>query len=415
MRLKVAYFFTTFPVLTETPSQRELRVMRTLPVDLEIISLWSGEKEFEGQRVTLFPKWRLLSLLWYLPYWLLRKPQVFVQLARRLLATPIPGWLNFWETWLGVGFAICYAARFAKPERRPDLIHAAWANVPATAAQLIKDFTGIPYTMGAHAYDVFRDGGDWLLPTKLEHASFIITSSESTFRRLQARGAEPSKTTVIRRGLDVFPPLSPCRMPRTPLRILCVARLVEKKGYPEQLAIYARLKQSGFPFQVRIVGTGPLKWWLVRRIAALDLRDNVEFLGARKFADIIEQYHWADVFVFTGKIASDGNRDGLPNVVPEAMAAGVPVVSSPVAGVPEAITDGHNGIIIPDFEPADWVAAFTRLRDDDAFYRQLQTQGRLWVEQHFDARINTRTVYEHFRSIARQANGGTLADSMPIS
>ena len=377
--------------------------MRRLPVDLEIISLWGGTREFEGLQITLFPKWRLVAVIWLLPYWWVRKPAAFVQVGQRMAGSPIPSWLNFWETLLGLGFAICYAASFSKPERRPDLIHAAWANVPATAAQLIKALTGIPYSMGAHAYDVFRHGGDWFLTQKLQDSSLVITSSESTLRRLKERGCDQGKTVMIKRGLDVLPPRKSCRSPRVPLRILCVARLVEKKGYPEQLDIYGQLKREGMEFQVRIVGSGPMKSKMVRQINELTLHSQISLLGALPYAEIIEQYAWADVLVFTGKVSSDGNRDGVPNVIPEAMAAGVPVVSSPVAGVPEVIIDGENGIIISDFEPSKWSAALQRLRDDDLYYEQLQVNGRRWVETHFDAHVNTNKAYQHFLAIAAPA------------
>ncbi len=153
-RLRIVYLFTTFPLLSETPAQREIRALASLPVELEIHSLWRGGRAFEGVPVHRFALWRLPLIACFLPYWLVRRPRVFRELARRLAASRMPSLLNGGETMLGLAFALCHAKRIARAERRPDLIHAGWATGPASAAQLLSALTGIPFSMGAHAYDV---------------------------------------------------------------------------------------------------------------------------------------------------------------------------------------------------------------------------------------------------------------------
>jgi glycosyltransferase involved in cell wall biosynthesis len=395
-KINVIYLFSTFPVITETPSQREIRVMNTLNVNLDIYSLWGGEREFEGLQVQLFPKYWMISLLWYLPYWIFKKPAACKRYLHKIISARKPSMLNLGETIIGITFALIYAKKILQQE--PDLLHAAWATIPATAAQLLRELTGIPFTLGAHAFDVFRDGGDCLLESKLQDAACIITSSYSTWNRLAERGAPPEKTRVIRRGMDTIPPLSPMRSPRNCLRILCVAQLVGKKGYFEQLLIYRQLLRENMEFEVRIVGGGPLAAAINKRVAALGLADHVQLLGPLPYSRIAEQYAWADVMIYTGKIAPDQNRDGLPNVIPEAMAYGVPVVSSSIAGVPEVIEDGINGIIINGFESSKWHAALTSLKHDDLLYEKLRNQARKWVEANFDAQVNTRQIVEVFQT-----------------
>ncbi len=394
-RIRVAYLFTTFPLLTETPSQRELKALRDLPVELHIYSLWRGGREFEGERIRRFAKWRLIALLWWFPYWLARRPDAFVRLETLLAGTRMPSLLNAGETLLGLAFALCYATHFSRAEHRPDIFHAAWATMPATAAQFLRDLTGIPFSMGAHAYDVFRNGGDWLLSSKLGDAVLVITSTESTRKHLLARGADPNKTLLVRRGLDA---LSARRTPRTcrnPMHILAVGRLIEKKGYVEQLGLYAALKAAGLAFEARIVGAGPHKRVLKRRTAHLGLSQFVTFTGPLPHDAVVEQYAWADVLLFSGKVARNGDRDGLPNVIPEAMAAGVVVVARAVAGVPEAVEDGRTGILVEEGGAAPWVAALRRLQDDDRFYEDLCAGGRAWVEAHYDARRNAERLLGH--------------------
>ena len=409
-RLHITYLFTTFPLLSETPAQREIRALASLPVEIEIHSLWRGGRGFEGVPVHRFALWRLPLIAWFLPYWLVRRPWVFRELARRLAASRMPSLLNGGETLLGLAFALCQAQRFARAGRRPDLIHAAWATGPATAAQLLRGLTGMPFSMGAHAYDVFRNGGDWLLDSKLREAALIVTSSRATLERLLARGADPGRTTLMRRGLDVLPARRPPRAHRVPLRILAVGRLIEKKGYPEQLAVYAALKAAGLAFEARIVGAGPLEKALKRRAAALGLAGLVHFVGPLPQEAVAALYGWADVLLFTGKVARNGDRDGLPNVVPEAMAFGVAVVARAVAGVPEAVEDGCTGVLITAPGTAPWVAALRRLQDDDHFFENLCAGARAWVEVHYDARRNAAALIRHFAALA---NPPTAADPRP--
>jgi len=398
-RPRVATLFTTFPLLSETFAQREVRALRALGVELTLYSLWRGGRSFEGLPVHRFAPWRVAALLWFLPYWLARRPGVFLDLARRLAGTKMPSWLNAGETLLGLAFALSHAGRFAR--ERPDLIHAAWATAPGTAAELLSALTGIPFAMGAHAYDVFRDGGDWLLPGKLRAAALVVTSSEATRRALLARGAPPKRTVLVRRGLDTLPTMGPPRRPRDPLRLLAVGRLVEKKGYFEQLEVHAALAAAGFAFEARIAGGGPLESALKRRAAELELSSCVTFLGPLSHAEVRAQYAWADVLLFTGRVARNGDRDGLPNVILEAMAHGVVVVAREGAGVAEAVVDGRTGVLItaPGTEP--WLAALGRLQRDDRFTEELRAGARAWVAAHHDARRNAAQLLAHFTTVAK--------------
>jgi glycosyltransferase involved in cell wall biosynthesis len=374
--------------------------MRQLPVDLELFSLWGGETRFEGLAVHRFSKGKVIELLWLLPYWVARKPTAFVCMLKGFVGQPMPSWKNLGETLVGIGFAITHAVLLSRQERRPDLIHAVWATMPATAAQLLAKLTGIPFTMGAHAYDVFQDGGDWLLPGKLRDAALIVTSTEMTREELLRRGADPAKVVLVRRGLYPFPQLGAGRSHRSPLRVLSVARLVEKKGIFNQLEIFAEMQRRDIPFEAHIAGDGPLAKVSRVRANGLGLSENVRFLGSLAFTEVLEQFAWADVFVFTGAVAEDGDRDGLPNVILEAMATGTPVIASKVGGIPELLEDGRNGILVSETRPEEWIRALVRLRDDDVYYRQIHHQGRASVEEHGDARLNAKALLQHFGAVS---------------
>lgn len=393
----IAYLFTTFPQSTETFLQREVIAMRAHGAQLRLYSLWGGGGTFRGLPVARFNKWRLLTLLWMIPYESARKPRVLGQVLRGLVTRRPPSWLNFWENMLGAGFACLFAREFR--QNPPGLIHAAWGGGPATAAWLLWRLDGHRFTAGAHAYDIYEHGGDWWLKDKLEHAALIHTSTGMGRRALIQRGLAADKVICIHRGLDRLPRLKPLRSSRLPLQLVCIARLVEKKGLDHQLRIYAALRMAGIPFVARIVGEGPQRMELEKLAGHLGVAAQVTFTGHLPQHEVWEQLAWADVLLHTGVVAASGDRDGLPNVIPEAMSAGVLVVTSQNAATTEAITDGVTGIVATAEIPAEWVAALDRLARDHDFADRLRLAARRWVEENFDAHKNAARLLVHFRRL----------------
>ncbi|MGF1482929.1 MAG: glycosyltransferase [Opitutales bacterium] len=397
----IVFLCTTFPKPTETFLQRDLRGLLAQGLTLEIHSLWGGQAQWEGQRVRRFSRLRLLELLWKLPYWALRRPATLARTLEQVWSRPLPDTLNFSETAMGLAYAIVQAGRFQ--QKPPALFHGAWATMPATAAWLLGRLTQRPYSFGAHAYDVFRHGGDWLLPEKLRHAALVHTSTSSARDELRRRGARDERLLLSRRGLNAFPPLKPLRRPREPLRLLSVGRLVNKKGYRRQLWIYRALLEAEVPFEARIVGGGPLRAELERMVGYLGLKARVALLGALPGPRAQEEFVWADLFLFTGRIAPNGDRDGLPNVIPEAMAHGLPVITTPIAGTTEAIEDGRRGQVLPLSEEAHapaWVEILQRLATDDALAERWRAEARAWVEERFNAERNTQALATGLRRAA---------------
>jgi len=404
----IAYLFTTFPQSTETFLQREIIAMRGLGVNLRLYSLWGGGGTFRGLPVASFNKWRLLTLLWLIPYEAWRRRDVLRQLLHGLLTRRPPSWLNFWENMLGAGFACLFAREFRRDP--PTLVHAAWGGAPATAAWLLWRMDGHRFSAAAHAYDIFEHGGDWWLKQKLEHAAFIHTSTDMGRRALIERGLAANKVFCIRRGLDRLPEFKPLRRDRSALQLVCVARLVEKKGLDHQLRIYAALRAVGIPFSARIVGEGPLRAELETLAGHLGVAGHISFTGHLPQHEVWNQLGWADVLLHTGVIAASGDRDGLPNVIPEAMSIGVLVLTSPTAATTEAIAQGVTGLIALVEMPGDWVNSLQRLSHDDAFAEKIRVAARRWVEENFDAHKNAARVLAHFQ---RASRGPRTADADP--
>jgi len=396
----IALLFTTFPKTSETFLQRDVAALQAQGLDLRLYSLWGGGGEFQGLPIRTFNLWRLVPLfLFIIPWNCVRRPRIVRDLFEGVFTRAAPSWLNFWENMLGAGFAGCFYREFRRDP--PALVHGAWAGAPATAGWLLWRILGLPYSSGAHAYDIYEHGGDWWLLEKLRHARFIHASTDAAKRELVHRGVPAAKIRVIRRGLDVFPPLKPLRTPRRRLRLVCVARLVPKKGFDYQLRIYAALQQAGFDFEARIVGDGPLEAELFARAAELHLSDRVKFLGRLPAPQVGEQLAWADVLLHTGIVAPSGDRDGLPNVIPEAMAAGVLVVTSPVSATTEAVQQERTGLVADVDLPLAWQVALERFATDDALAERLRQAARQWVEENYDAHRNTARLAACFTEAIR--------------
>lgn len=397
--LKIAYLFTTFPQATETFLQREVSAMIARGVDLRLYSLIGGGGVFEGVPVRRFSMWRLLELIWIIPWVAVTRWDVFGVIWRGLWTRRAPSWLNFWENMLGAGFAGVFRGELRR--EAPDLIHAAWGGAPATAAWHLHRLDSHRYSAAAHAYDIYEHGGDWWLNEKLTEAVFIHTSTAMGRASLLERGVPSDRIVLSRRGLPRFPVCRPLRENRTDLRVVCIARLVAKKGFDHQVRIYAALRDAGVNFTARIIGDGPERSRVAAALNAQQLTDRVTLTGHLASPQVWEQLAWADVLVHTGVVAPSGDRDGLPNVIPEAMAAGVLVVTSPAAATTEAIRDGGTGLVAEVDDPGAWVAALTRLRDDTGVAESLWEAARAWVEQNYDANRNAARLHAAFEEAVR--------------
>jgi len=393
-RPEIWYLCTTFPRLSEAFVEREIQHIATR-APLHIVSLWHGGPT-DGLNVEAIPVRSLFKLFGILPLWLLRNPVGLLRLLQRFFLRFPRSFLNLQETLLGMGTGILLAGEIRK--HPPRWIHAIWATAPATAALTLHELTGVRFSFGAHAYDLFQNGGDCLLPDKIAAADWIRTTTEASARELFRRGAATEKVVLIRRGLPTLPPMQTPRVADGPLRLLCVGRLVAKKGYPHLLRLCEALRSLGIPFEARIIGDGPQRKDLEARIRQRQLSGVVHLLGALPRAQVDAEMAGSDLFLFMGITSRDGDRDGLPNVVPEAMAHGLPVVVRPAPGVLEAVTDGETGCVLEGEAPSTWAETVAALWQNPAARRTLAQGGRRWVEENFVSARNTEQLAEKILS-----------------
>ena len=274
--------------------------------------------------------------------------------------------------------------------------------MPATAAFALSKLLGIPFSMGAHAYDLFRQGGDWLLHEKLMHASIIRTSSNSSASRLHALGLDKKRVKVIRRGLSSRSSRVSINFPNPfNLKLISVGRLVEKKGYFYLIEILKLLESRAIcDFQMTVVGDGPLKADLEKEIYRLGLYDKIELLGAKSEEEVGKLFMESDIMLFTGIVASNGDRDGIPNVIPEAMSAGSLILASCYAGASEAFIDGVSGFSLNPKEPYTWVELIEDFAQNPLKYEKVRKKAQLEVRERFNIKQTARKLIQNFEQIA---------------
>jgi glycosyltransferase involved in cell wall biosynthesis len=264
-------------------------------------------------------------------------------------------------------------------------LHAHFATSATTVARLAARFAGLPYSFTAHAKDIFHDSvcrHDF--ERKLTDAAAVVTVSDFNFQFLHDtyRGAS-ARVERIYNGLDLdqFSYKTPDARPP---RIVAVGRLVEKKGFSDLIEACAILKKRGLRFSCGIVGTGPLQPDLQQQIARLGLDRQVELLGPRPQAEVIRLMQEACALVAPCVVGEDGNRDGLPTVLLEAMALGTPCISTDVTGIPEVIRNDETGIMVPQRDPLSLANAVAKLVSSSKFSVRLASAARQLIESEFD-------------------------------
>lgn len=279
-------------------------------------------------------------------------------------------------------------------------MHVHFASGATSVARLASAITGIPYSFTAHAVDIFHDSVNADdLRVKLEQAHHAVTISRFNLRYLRRRfPASTSRLHLVRNGLELdrFPYRDP-RPIGTTLRVAAIGRLVEKKGFQYLLPAAAELIDQGLKLELRIAGTGILAGELDAMIDQLGIGSQVRLLGAQTQDQIHDLLDSADALVAPCVVGADGNADGMPTVLLEAMAAGVPCVSTSVTGIPEAIRNGSTGMLVRPGNPHSLARAIKTLASPGTDRVALARNARALVESDYDVR---RQV-ELLRSLSR--------------
>jgi glycosyltransferase involved in cell wall biosynthesis len=283
-------------------------------------------------------------------------------------------------------------------------LHAHFAHSPTSVALYASVLSGLPYSFSAHAKDIYTSDREQLRE-KIARARFVVTCTEYNRGYLAELGQ--GLATPIHRvyhGIDtaLFGACAPRDGDvRPPFRVLTVARLTAKKGIPTVLQAVRRLVDAGVPLTYTLIGDGQDRGQVLELVRRLGLGAHCRWLGTQPHEVVLDHYRRADLFVLGCEVAEDGDRDGVPNVLFESMAMGVPVVATGVSAIPELVEPGETGLLVPPQRPEALAEAMRRLLTDAALRRKVIPAARARVLAEFD----NRALVGRLAAILRPAMG----------
>jgi len=388
---RLAVVLKGWPRLSETFIAQELVALEQRGLAFEV---WSMRHPTDKKRHPLHDA--LKAKVTYLPEYLYQEPlRVLKGLVR---AARMPGFGKALRLWFGhllrdptpnrvrrFGQA-AVLAREASPDLR--FIYAHFMHTPSSVALYASIMRGVPWGFSAHAKDIWISP-EWEKRDKLARADFGVTCTRLGAEHLRGLSVDPARMDLVYHGLDLarFPPPPPQRPERDgtaePVIVISVGRAVEKKGYEVLLEALTKLP-AVLNWRFVHIGGGDLAPKLKALAETLGLSDRVEWRGSRDQREVIEALRSADIFVLPSRIASDGDRDGLPNVLMEAASQELPILSTKVSSIPEFIENGVHGVLVePDAaQIADALAAMIA---DPAGRAQMAAAARNRLVESFGA------------------------------
>jgi colanic acid/amylovoran biosynthesis glycosyltransferase len=409
--MRLAYLLLHFPRLTETFVAEEIRCVLAEGAEVRIISLL-GPSRGAVQAVSQ----ELLDHTWYAPglstsrlweaqlHYLFKAPKVYFSLLVELMGQPLPTHPISLLVKRLVIFLKAVAVAAYLEDTRVELVHAHFAWLSGGAAWVCARLLGVPFTVTVHAYDAFSGRND-LLPLVSRRARRVVAISEVNRSQVQDAGKVPATAiAVIHCGVDCskfgdYSREAEARGRSASVKLLSVGSLVEKKGHRCLVEACELLRSRGVCFDCTIIGDGPEKKVLEDQIRTCGLEGYVHLVGARLQGEVIAAYRASDIFVLSATVAADGDRDGIPVVLMEAGASGLPLISTSVSGIPELVRHEETGLLVPAGDVSSLGAAIVELADDPAKRARLGGNARVLVESEFNIESNARRLASLFRGI----------------
>jgi len=385
--MTICYLLKTFPKVSETFVLQEILALQGDGYDLVIASLQKPtdmrcHDEIKQLTAPVFylqqGLWQSLKLLLEM---VVENPKGVFKSAQLLRAHDS----KLSERWR----LLRQSLQLARWVKRKNIthIHAHFANDPASLAELVQALTGIGFSISAHAKDIYLSPPAQLR-RKIAAARFVVTCTEYNCRYLCQINISPTPIIRVYHGFDrqrfqrLLANLPDADALSEPL-ILSVGRLREKKGFDTLIASCGILKRSGYRFRCDIVGYGPERETLQKQIDALGLGQTVWLRGSMVHEKLVHLYRHASIFALPCRVGADGDRDGIPNVLMEAMAMNIPVVTTPVSGIPELVEDGINGMLVAPDQPRQLADVLQCLLLNERLRRQLAAAAKARLHDEF--------------------------------
>ena len=397
---KLLYIIGSYPNLTTTFIDREINILREWGADIQIVSIRQPNSALSIQKtelqkgtIYLLPSHKLSLLAAHLRFALLR-PWVYFGMLFFLLTRPHPNQYHRGMTFIHFGMGV-YAAYLLRHHTFKQ-IHAHFVDRATTVAMVVSRLLNVPYSATAHANDIYVN--PILLPEKIAKAKFIVTCTgyNKTHLNKIGNGAFHEKIHLIYHGLDIDNYIPENRQVGDTPVLIGVGQLKEKKGFTYLLKACRILKDQGYDFRCQIVGEGPLREALETQIRELSLEDTITLCGALPHRGVVEKYKEASLFVLPCVVSVDGDRDGIPNVILEAMTMELPIVSTRHSGIPEVVKDDENGLLVPPEDEVALAQALSKLLDSSEYRQQLGHKARQTVVENFTVRQNVDRLLTEF-------------------
>ncbi|MBI4553754.1 MAG: glycosyltransferase [Candidatus Latescibacteria bacterium] len=411
---RIVYILKHFPAISETFILREITALRRRGLPVTVVALCrahreglSSEEEACLRETRFVPPLFLPSVLLTNMLTFLASPRSYLDAFVRVMGLPHRRpyfYLRAWYHFLAVG----YIARALRDGQPVVHLHAHFASTSTEIAMGVATLLGVPFSFTAHAKDIYVDAN--ALREKIQAARFVVTCSDYNARYLRALCPElhPEHVTVVRCGIPIDTVVRRKPHVSSPPMILSVGRLVEKKAHRYLIEACGMMKNEGLAFECVIIGDGPLRGRLSEMILRQRLQGCVTLLGSLPYRQVEEFYRRAAVVVLPSLITAEGDREGMPSVLTEAMMFGVPVISSPTAGIPELVVDGETGLLVPPADAQALARAIVRVLHDAPLRSRLVARGRAKVEADYDLEQNVARLIARFdeRSIGNH-NGSS--------
>jgi glycosyltransferase involved in cell wall biosynthesis len=384
-----------YPRISETFISNEIILLERMGVKIHIISMRQPREPFSHASVK-----QIRAAVDYLPETLLRglprlmahnillalsRPRIYARAAamaaRRFLRTRKAATIKHL---LQAGVVV----RKILPGSGVAHLHAHFAHSPTSVTLFTSLLSGLPFSFTAHAKDIYTSDRDQLAE-KIRLARFVVTCTG--YNKAYLEKLAPLKKSAIHRiyhGIDtsLFGNHSATAVPGPPYRLLTIARLTQKKGLPTVYRALKQLMEEGIDFRHTLIGDGDDRAQILRLVAELGLSERCRWLGTLPHETVLQHYRAADLFVLGCEISDNGDRDGIPNVLMESMAMGVPVVATTVSAIPELVENRVTGLLAAPRSPGALARAMLTMLTDSDLRRTVTRSGKRKIQQEFDNR-----------------------------
>lgn len=407
---KIAYILKGFPRLSESFIANEVKLLSRMGLNLELFSIKTGDALVEIDNlptphylpsvssvsaINIFSwlKGNFASFRSAQAFWLTTAPRryvttlIFALVSARRYRGAAKGVIK--KSFIKEFLFASYIARQIQEDGNIVHLHAHFCHDATTVSWMVSKLTQIPFSFTAHAKDIYQaklNPGN-LLDRKLEAAQFAVTCTQANVDHLRRKTSAPDRVHGIYHGLDteLFVPGSNELVGEFPV-ILSVGRMVEKKGFAYLIEACRILKSRKIKFALRIIGEEGDQTDLIKeKITEYALQDSVEICAPMGQRELALLYRQANVFVLPCIIVSDGDRDGIPNVMAEAMASGLPIIATPISGIPEIVVHGQNGLLVNPEDANSIADALEELFNRPQLREALGSAAREKILQVFDA------------------------------